>query len=344
MSGVPQGSPVIQAYRFALDPTPAQERALRSHCGAQRVAYNWGLATVKANWEQREAELTYGIPEAARTQPLNWSAYALRKLWNPRKDEVAPWWSENSKESYASGLANLAVALANWSASKRGTRSGATVCFPRFKSKRSPLSCRFTTGGFGLAGARRRHVRLPSIGVVRTHESTRKLVRRIQRGVARLRSVTVVFRGGRWFASFSVENLRSDAPARWPDLAVGVDLGISHLAVLSRSVRGISDADGAVSNGRRLERELRTLRRLERQAGRRIGADRRTRHPGSARWRRTRARIDRLHRRAANARRNDAHKLTSALAARFGVIVIEDLNIVGMLRNRRLARVISDAG
>ncbi|HEX4703809.1 MAG TPA: helix-turn-helix domain-containing protein, partial [Pseudonocardiaceae bacterium] len=47
---------VIQAYRFVLDPTPQQETLLRSHCGAQRYAYNWGLALIKANLDQREAE------------------------------------------------------------------------------------------------------------------------------------------------------------------------------------------------------------------------------------------------------------------------------------------------
>jgi len=46
----------LLAYRFALNPTPAQERALRSHAGAARVAFNWGLARVKANLGQREAK------------------------------------------------------------------------------------------------------------------------------------------------------------------------------------------------------------------------------------------------------------------------------------------------
>ena len=54
---------VIQAYRFALDATPVEEAALRSHCGAQRFAFNWGLARVKANLGQREAERSYGVPD-----------------------------------------------------------------------------------------------------------------------------------------------------------------------------------------------------------------------------------------------------------------------------------------
>ena len=65
--------------------------------------------------------------------------------------------------------------------------------FPKFKSKRARLSCRFSTGEFGLVNADRRHVRLPRIGVVRTHESTRKLARRIDAGTARIRSATLTF-------------------------------------------------------------------------------------------------------------------------------------------------------
>ena len=104
---------VIQAYRFALDPTPEQDAVLRSHCGGQRFAFNWGLALVTAVMDQRKAEASYGIPDAELTPSLNWSAYSLRKLWNQAKGTTAPWWAENSKEAYSSGLANLATALSN---------------------------------------------------------------------------------------------------------------------------------------------------------------------------------------------------------------------------------------
>ncbi|MET8004190.1 helix-turn-helix domain-containing protein, partial [Nonomuraea glycinis] len=70
---------VVQAYRFALDPTPRQTAALASHCGAVRVAFNWGLAQVKANLAQREAERSYGIPDDQLTPALSWSMYSLRK-------------------------------------------------------------------------------------------------------------------------------------------------------------------------------------------------------------------------------------------------------------------------
>ena len=55
---------VHQAYRFALDPTPAQEQALLSRCGAARFAFNWGLDRVRAGLAQREAERSYGWPRS----------------------------------------------------------------------------------------------------------------------------------------------------------------------------------------------------------------------------------------------------------------------------------------
>jgi putative transposase len=79
----------LLAYRFALDPTPAQERALRSHAGAARVAFNWGLARVKANLSQREAEKSYGITGDDLTPSMSWSLFWLRKDWNAAKARVA---------------------------------------------------------------------------------------------------------------------------------------------------------------------------------------------------------------------------------------------------------------
>ncbi|MGH3863717.1 IS607 family element RNA-guided endonuclease TnpB, partial [Actinokineospora sp.] len=284
---------VLQAYRFALDPTVAQEAVLRSHCGAQRYAYNWGLGLIKANLAQRAAEASYGVAEAELTPSVSWSAYALRKDWNQIKDAVAPWWAENSKEAYSSGLANLAVALGNWNTSKTGRRTGPKVRFPRFKGKRAGFSCRFTTGSFGLAEDDRRHVKLPRIGVIRTHESTRKLARHLERGTARVRSATVTYQGGRWFCSFSVEIDRHDRAPTRPDTVVGVDLGIKSLAVLSTGE--------VIPNPRHLDVALRDLRRLGRQAARRVGPDRRTRQTPSARWRKTQDRIRRLHTRVVDA-------------------------------------------
>ena len=105
---------VVQAYRFALDPTPRQCAALASHCGAARVAYNWGLELVKTRLDQRQTDPTVEVP---------WTLPTLRKEWNRAKYEVAPWWAENSKEAYSSGLDGLARALKNFADSRDGRRN-----------------------------------------------------------------------------------------------------------------------------------------------------------------------------------------------------------------------------
>lgn len=165
-------------------------------------------------------------------------------------------------------------------------KSRSRMRFPRFKTKKSAPTCRFTTGSFGLVeGTDRRHVKLPRIGLVRTHESTRKLARRIDAGTARIRSATISFRLGRWFVSFSVEvEHTKSAPNERADAVVGVDLGVRHLAVLSAPVPRVSDGNGMVANPAPLEHAQRALRRLRRQAARRRGPDRRSRVTPSRRW------------------------------------------------------------
>jgi len=224
---VPEGW-TAQAYRYALDPCPAQERAFRSHAGAARKAHNTMLGLVKAVMGQRSAERSYGIAEADLTPALGWSLAGLRKKWNECKDEVAPWWADNSKEAYNTGLDALARALEAWSKSGKGERAGKAAGFPRFKSARSRRSVRFTTGTL-RAEADRRHVTLPRVGTIRTHESTRKLARRIEAGTARILSATLSEdSSGRWFCSFQVIVRRAAAAAAQVSAAVpavGVDAG-----------------------------------------------------------------------------------------------------------------------
>src|SRR5271169_6536326 len=89
---------VLQAYRFALDPTPRQERALRSHAGAARFAWNWGLAKCS---ERYEAEHKW------------YSAVDLHKLWTQVKktDPALAGWDQNSKCAYQEAFRDLDRAL-----------------------------------------------------------------------------------------------------------------------------------------------------------------------------------------------------------------------------------------
>jgi putative transposase len=320
---------VHQAYRFALAPTPRQQGQLASHTGAARFAYNWGLALVKERLDRRHAGEDVRVP---------WNLFELRREWNRAKHEVAPWWPDNSKEAYSSGLDGLARALTNWADARHGRRKGATMGFPRHKRKgRGRDACRFTTGAVRVEPDRH-HVTLPRLGRLRTHESTRKLARRLEQGTARILSATISRQGGRWFVSFGCEVQRAMRGPQRPGARIGVDVGLRRLAVLS---------DGRqIPNPAPLQAAQRRLRQLNRQLARRkgpIAPDGNSRQPSKG-WQQTRLQLGRVHARVADLRRDALHHLTSTLAAGYGTIVVEHLNVAGMLRNRRLARLLADAG
>ena len=307
---------MLEAVKVALDPTPRQERLLESHAGAARFAYNAGLAHVKDMLERQEK------PE--------WSYYALRRWWNANKDALAvsmetgkPWWPENSKESYNSGLESLADALRNFSKSRKGQRKGRRMGFPRFKSKdRAVPGFAYTTGSFGIIDHDPYALRLPRIGRVHCMEDVSRRV-----DGARVLRMSVSKRGGRWQASLTVE--RADLPVPSPPKggSVGIDLGVKELATLS---------DGTViHNPHALKSNLRRLKKAQRSLSRK--------RKGSKRRRKARAQVARLYARVANLRSDALNKTTIMLAHAYSDIGIEDLNVAGLVKNHGLARSIQDA-
>ena len=304
-----------QAYRFALDPNNRQRSELASHCGAARCVFNWGLALVKERLEARVAGEEVAVP---------WTLPELRREWNRAKAAVAPWWAENSKEAYASGLDGLARALGNFRASKQGHRRGRRVGFPGFRKRGQRDSCRFTTGAIRVDDER--HVVLPRLGRLRTLEATGKLLEELEQG-GRILSATIAREADRWFCSFTVAVERGVTPNEHQDV-LGVDLGLNRFATFS--------AGAAAESPRPLRRQLRKLRRLSRAHSRK--------QKGSHNRRRSARRLARCHAKIANRRRDFLQQLTSQLAKSHGVLVVEDLNVSGMLGNRRLSRAIADSG
>jgi putative transposase len=258
---------VIQGYRFALEPAPAQERMLRSHAGAARFAWNWGLAKCK---ERYEAEGTW------------YSGIDLHKLWNAEKkaDPALAWWGENSKCAYQEAFRDLDRALRDFITSKRGERKGKRLGFPRFKKRgKCRDSFRLADRALRCAGST---VTLPRLSTITTHESTRKLGRRLENGTARILSVTVSRTAQRWYVSFTVE-IERVTPGRHarPGSAIGIDLGVKAL------LTGADDAGNVVTvaGPKPLATQLRKLQRANRAHSRKA--------PGSANRRKHTARLAR---------------------------------------------------
>ena len=287
---------------------------MASHAGAARFAYNAGLAHVKEALNSGEtADLSH---------------YALRRWWNANKDELAVnrdtgvvWWNQNSKESYSMALRSLAQGFSNWSKSSNGQRKGRRVGFPRFKSKNTTMRFAYSTGFTAPKSSDPYGLKLPCIGRVHCMENVYSRV-----AGARLVRISVSRHAGRWYASLTVE--REPRPSNTPrGSTVGVDLGVKNLATLS---------DGTViPNPRALNRGMRALRKAQQALSRKV--------KGSARQEKARERVARLHARVADVRADAIHKATSMIADTYGTVCIEDLNIAGMVKNRSLARSVSDA-
>ncbi len=132
---------------------------------------------------------------------------------------------------------------------------------------------------------------------------------------------------GRWYVTFTLD---TDAPASLPETrrAVGVDLGVKDFAITSDTER--------VANPRHLQRKARSLARYQRRLARC--------QPGSRNRRKAAAKVARAHRKVRNARQDFLHRASTRLVRQNDIIVIEDLSVSGMVRNRRLASAISDCG
>lgn len=295
---VPQGW-TVQTFRFTLDPTEEQVKSLARHFGARRKAYNWTVATLKADihaWRE------------TGTETAKPSLRVLGKRWNTVKNDVcvnaetgAVWWPECSKEAYADGITGAVDAYWNWQTSRAGKRAGKRVGFPRFKKKgRDADRVCFTTGAMRVEPDRR-HLTLPVIGTVRTHENTRRLERLIGAGRARVLAISLRCNGTRLDASVRVVVQRpQQAGVALPDSRVGVDVGVRRLATVGTAEGMVIEQ---VPNPRPLDAALRELRQLCRARSRCT--------KGSRRYRERTTQISRLHRRVNDVRTHHLHVLTT---------------------------------
>ena len=159
-----------------------------------------------------------------------------------------------------------------------------------------------------------------------------------------VQSVTISFKGGRWQASFSVRQMVVPAPVaiRRQGPLVGVDLGVNHLATLTVPIAGLSDANGHVMNPRHLDADLERLAKLDRQLSRCL--------KGSKNRAKIKRRRQRLYGRVTRSRELYLHRLSTMLAGSFETVVIEDLDVFGMVKKskknstKELRRSILDSG
>jgi putative transposase len=271
-----------------------------------------GVARFAYNWG-----LTQRIEEYQTTGKSSSAIDQHKQIVKMKKTKEYSWLKEVSKCAPQEALRNLDLAYQNFF---RRVRKGENPGFPKKKKRSKGL------GSFRLMGIIKissDKIQLPRIGTVRLKEKNR-----LPAGI-KVSSVTCSEKAGHWFVSLRYETEACNIEIGTG--AIGIDLGIKSLAVTS---------DGRVfENPKALRSNLKKLARLQRKLSRQI--------KGSNNRKKTKTKISRLHYRISNIRKDNLHKVTSAIVkakTKPEIIVIEDLNVRGMMKNRKLSRAISDVG
>jgi putative transposase len=291
-------------YNYRLYPWPRHQAALAKAFGCARVVFNDALRAREAAYQSGEPYLT--------------DAQLSARLTVVKKTPGRAWLNEVSMVVLQQALADVNIAYRNFFASAKGTRTGSTAVKPRFRSRKDHRQAiRFT------ANARFRvlpngKLRLPKIGDVPVRWS-RPLP-------GRPSSVTVIKDpAGRYFASFVVDTEPEALPETKP--VVGIDLGLGHFAILS---------DGRkIGSPKFLRRAEKNLKRRQQELARK--------QKGSKNWDKARLKVARMHARAADARRDFHHQLSTRLVRENQAVAVEDLAVKALGRTR-LAKSVHDAG
>ncbi|ARV61608.1 transposase [Nostocales cyanobacterium HT-58-2] len=238
-----------------------------------------------------------------------------KSLTLSKKTEERKWLSDVSSVPLQQSLKQLEVAYKNYFDSLKGKRKGKKVGQPRFKKKTNSQSATFTKAAFSV---QRGEVYLAKIGTIKPIWS-RELS-------SEPSSVTVIKDcANRYFLSFVVEVQPNLAVTN--NQSIGIDLGIKTFAVMSNGEKALSP--NYSKHDRKIRRLQRKLARQQKDSKRRNG---------------TRIRIAKLHNQISDTRKDFLQKLSTKIVKDNQVIVLEDLNVSGMVKNRRLSRVINLQG
>ncbi|MFI7205506.1 RNA-guided endonuclease InsQ/TnpB family protein [Micromonospora aurantiaca (nom. illeg.)] len=293
-------------YNYRVYPTPGQQIELARAFGCARVVFNDGL---RLRQQAREAGEKY----------ISDGELSRRLITEAKATPERAWLGEVSTVVLQQALADLNTAYRNFFNSITGKRKGRKVAPPRFRSRKdNRQAIRFTKNSrFKVLDNDR--LRLPKIGHLAVRWS--RTLPSDPSSVAIIRDAA-----GRYFASFVVQTGEDEAlpPV---DSEVGIDLGLTHFAVLSDGTK--------VAAPTFLRRAARKLKRLQHDLSRK--------QKGSANRKKAVVKVARAHGRVADMRRDWQHKLSTAIIRENQAVYVEDLCVVGLGRTR-LAKSVHDAG
>ena len=299
---------ILRAFKTELDLNDKQVTLCLKHAGAARFAYNWGLVQKKMAYEHGD-----------KTP----NAIVLHKRLNLLKKNELSWMYEVSKTTPQEALRNLDKAYDNFfrraKQKKQGKLSG-KAGFPKFKSKKKGI------GSFQVWGAIHifeKAIQLPRFGKIRLKESGY-----LPTEGAKVLYATVSEKAGRWFVAVQCEVEMPEPIFDRSKPVCGVDLGIKTLATVSDGSR--------FANPKALKSALKKTKRLHRIVSRRQKGGRNRKKAVQA--------LATAYAQTSNIRNNTLHQVTTWLTKNKSAVVLENLNVAGMKKNRKLALAISDVG
>lgn len=300
---------INQAFRYELKPNNEQVGLLIKYCGVARFVWNWALARRVELYKTHEGKERFT------------SAITQHRELNALKKSEFSWMYEVSKCAPQESLRNLDKAYSNMI--RRIKSHEKKIGKPKFKKKGVHDSFRISQCTPYMIKIADDYIRLPKLGYIRTKESTSKLKGRIL-------NATISREAGRWYCSLCVETERPNPQPIQGDI-VGIDLGLNSFAVISNG-KEYEHKEAP----KPLKKRLKKLQRLSRKQSRKQKKSQNRKKANLA--------LARCHRRTRNIRKDFLNKSTTELAKTKSVIVIEDLAVKNMVRNRHLARSIADVG
>ena len=302
---------MLKSIKIRLIPTKEQEKLMFKSVDVARFTYNWGLAKWKEQYELGEK------PNVTN----------LKKLFNNsvKKDEAYKWLYEVSGQITAQAFRDLNIAFRNF--------FNGISDYPKFKTKRK------STKSFYV-----RHDAIKFEDGMVNIEKIGKVKFKTNYEIPKLSKYTnprCKFDGKYWYLTFGFEQDENQVKLN-KDLSVGIDLGIKDLAVINVLDKPIKN----INKTRKMKLLYKRLKRLQRKLSRKYEANNSgNNYIKTQNIIKLENKLRILHRKIANIRNNHIHQATNKIIKLYPYrIVMEDLNIKGMMKNRHLSKAISRQG
>lgn len=339
---------MIQSYKIRLIPTPEQEKQMRESVNAMRFVWNWGLAHHMDQFKSGEKHL---------------SAYGMKKLLTQlKKQDDCKWLNSVSSQTLAMAVLDLDKAYQRFfKTQKEGEKftKAKIAKFKRLNRKLTPYDMKGHPKFKKKAKAKQnfyvrhdnfyvseQHVNIEKIGKVKYQTDFElPVVRNKSENRTKFTNPRISYRNGKWVLSFGIEC--ENQAQTFNDFAVGIDLGVKTLAVVSYDNGKIKKFKN-INKTKRVRKLKKRLKHFQRKVSRKYETNHKL-NPKADKYEKTgniiesEKKVADIYRQLSNIRHNYIHHVTTEITNLLPkAIVMEDLNVTGMMKNKHLSKAIQE--